>query len=76
MDYPSERCGLAYFKDCKNLTELSLSHMRVSDAGLALFKNCKNLTGLGIGDDVSDAGLAYFRDARASQALTSAVLQR
>ena len=34
--------GLAYFKDCKNLTNL-LVRTQVSDAGLAYFKDCKNL---------------------------------
>ena len=36
--------GLAYFKDCKNLTQLTLDGTKLSDAGLAYFKDCKNLT--------------------------------
>src|SRR5262249_16260396 len=35
--------GMAYFKDCKNLTALWLPGTRVTDAGLAHFKDCKNL---------------------------------
>src|SRR5439155_7632966 len=40
--------GLAHFKDCKNLTHLSLREMQVSDKGLAHFSGCKNLTWLNL----------------------------
>ncbi|MCE9566820.1 MAG: protein kinase [Planctomycetes bacterium] len=57
--------GLAAFKDCKNLTLLSLNDTKVSDAGLANFKGCKNLTELYLGNtQVSDAGLANFKDCK------------
>jgi hypothetical protein len=58
--------GMAYFKDCKNLTGLLLSSTQVSDAGLAHFKACNNLTVLHLGGTrVSDAGLIHFRDCKA-----------
>jgi len=57
--------ALAHFKDCKNLTQLSLSGTQVSDAGLANFKDCKNLNHLNLsGSQVSDAGLANFKDCK------------
>ncbi len=50
--------GLAYFKECKNITGLDLSETKVSDAGLAHFKDRKNITNLYLNTTrVSDAGL-------------------
>jgi serine/threonine protein kinase/Leucine-rich repeat (LRR) protein len=57
--------GLAYFKDCKNLSYVNLRETRVTDAGLAYFKDCKNLTELELaGTRVTGAGLAYFKDCK------------
>jgi hypothetical protein len=57
--------GLAAFKDCKNLTWLSVRFTAVRDAGLAHFKDCKALTGLDLGfTPVTDAGLANFKDCK------------
>ncbi|MBM3979522.1 MAG: hypothetical protein FJ304_04415 [Planctomycetes bacterium] len=57
--------GLAHFKECKNLTQLTLNGTQVSDAGLAHFKDCKNLTHLYLSNtQVSDAGLAHFKDCK------------
>ena len=47
--------GLAHFKDCKNLTSLSLLHTQVGEAGLAYLKDCKILTQLWLtGTKVTD----------------------
>ncbi len=57
--------GLVKFKDCKNLSELSLWSTKVSDVGLVNFKNCKSLTRLDLGGtQLSDAGLANFKDCK------------
>jgi hypothetical protein len=54
--------GLAHFKDCKNLTGLSVIGTQVGDAGLVHFQDCKALTNLYLaGTKVSDAGLAQFK---------------
>ncbi len=53
--------GLANFKECKNLTFLSLHKSKVGDAGLAHFKECRSLTYLDLTNtQVSDAGLTHF----------------
>ncbi len=55
--------GLAYFKDCRNLTALWLLQTQVSDVGLAHFKDCKSLTELRlVRSKVS--GLAPLKDLR------------
>jgi hypothetical protein len=56
--------GLAYFKDCKNLSCLWLHGcLRISDAGLAHIKDCKTLTQLSLWQaQVSDAGLARLKE--------------
>ncbi len=55
--------GLAIFKDCKNLTWLSLWGTKVGDGGLAHFKDCKNLTYLDLDStQVSNAGLAHLKE--------------
>ncbi len=57
--------GLAYFKNCKDLTVLGLTLMNVSDAGLANFKDCKDLRYLHLAfSKVTDAGLANFKDCK------------
>ena len=57
--------GLAYFKDRKDLTLLSLGCTKVTDAGLAYFKDDKNLTFLDLqSTKVSDMGLAFFKDCK------------
>jgi|GEM_PF-479670 len=58
--------GLAHFKDCKNLTRLTLDGgILWTNAGLAHFKDCKNLTDLFLGGShVSDTGVAHFKDCK------------
>jgi hypothetical protein len=57
--------GLAYFKDCKNLTYLWVHDTQVGDAGMVHFQDCKALTTLNLaGTKVSDVGLAYFKDCK------------
>lgn len=57
--------SLARFKDCQNLTQLTLSGVKVGDAGMAHLKNCKNLTVLTLKyTQVSDVGLAELRDCK------------
>jgi len=55
--------GLSVFKDCINLTVLSLRNTNVTDIGLEHFKNCKDLVFLSLEDaKVSDGGMQYFKD--------------
>ena len=58
--------GLAYFKDCKDLTHLWVNeNTQVGDAGIAHFQDCKALTDLNLaGTKVSDVGLAHFKDCK------------
>jgi hypothetical protein len=54
--------AFAYFKDCKNLTHLNLTHTWVTDAGLVHFQDCKGLEYVNlVRTRVSDAGLANFK---------------
>lgn len=53
--------GLAVFKDCKNLTRLSLWQTNVGDEGLVHVKDCKAVTHLWLGSTrVTDAGMAHL----------------
>jgi serine/threonine protein kinase/Leucine-rich repeat (LRR) protein len=53
--------GLAVFKDCKNLTRLSLWQTNVGDAGLVHVKECNLVAHLYLGTTrVTDAGLAHL----------------
>ena len=57
--------GLAVFKDCRNLTSLSLPNTQITNVGLANFKDCKNLTLLDLWDTkMTDAGLVHFKDCK------------
>jgi hypothetical protein len=57
--------GLAYFKDCKDLTELWVHDTPIGDAGLLHCQDCKALTSLNLaGTKVSDLGLAHFKDCK------------
>jgi serine/threonine protein kinase len=63
--------GLAVFKECKNLTQLTLWGTNVSDEGLDSFKDCNKLTLLLLqGTRVTDKGLAYFKDCKTLSALS------
>ena len=54
--------GLAYFKDCKNLSVLELGGTSVTDAGLALIEDCKNLLELDLaGTSITDEGSAHLK---------------
>jgi formylglycine-generating enzyme required for sulfatase activity/Leucine-rich repeat (LRR) protein len=57
--------GLGHFKDCKNLTYLSLGGTKVTSKGLLYFKECKNLTQLFLQHTkVTDTGLAHFKNCK------------
>ncbi len=64
--------GVARIEGCENLTDLSLSHTRVSDACLAHFEGCKDLTSLLLYNNpqVSDAGLAQLKGCKSLRALS------
>ena len=54
--------GLAHFKDCKNLTLLTLGGTAVTEGGLARFAGCTRLDRLCLpGTRTTDAGLAPFK---------------
>lgn len=57
--------GLASFKGCKNLIQLTLWGTNASDEGLNYFKDCSSLEILLLqGTQVTDKGLAYFKDCK------------
>jgi serine/threonine protein kinase/uncharacterized membrane protein len=57
--------GLAYFKDCKNLTTLDLVGTSVTDGGLAHFKDHNKLVALRLDfTQVTDEGLANFKNCK------------
>jgi hypothetical protein len=58
--------GLAVFRDCKCVLELSLWWSAVTDAGLAHFAGCEQLTHLNLkrNPQVGDGGIAHFRNCK------------
>ena len=53
--------GLEHFRDCKNLTYLSLAYTNTGDVGVANFQDCQYLTGLNLSStQVTDVGMANF----------------
>lgn len=55
--------AMSVFKECKNLTAITLFNEQLSDAALSHFKDCKNLKSLRLsGRNFSEAGLANFKD--------------
>lgn len=57
--------GLAHFKECKDLTLLSLGYKKVSEEALAQFSACTTLQVLSLsGSNATDAGLAHFKNCK------------